>query len=146
MSINEQTFSTPRARVWEALADPHGYGHWVVGSRDIRDVEGHWPEPGSTFHHTQGFGPVALVKDTTTVLECDEGRRLLLEVRLRPWLVGHVELTLHDAGAGTRVRMVERTQGGVLRPLKPLLDRAYKPRNVESLRRLEKLAAGVDQR
>ncbi len=130
----------PRARVWAALADPYGYGEWVVGSREIRDIEGDWPQPGSTFHHTQGFGPVALVKDTTTVLECDEGRRLKLEVRIRPWLIGHVELTLVDDGAGTRVRMVEQTRGGVMKPLKPLLDRAYKPRNVESLRRLEALS------
>jgi uncharacterized protein YndB with AHSA1/START domain len=137
MSVNEQVFDVPRARVWQVLADPYAYGEWVVGSREIRGAEGGWPQPGSTFHHTQGFGPVALVKDTTTVLECEKGRRLKLEVRIRPWLIGHVELILEDVAAGTRVRMIEQTKGGVMHPLKPALDRAYKLRNVESLRRLK---------
>ena len=36
--------------------------------------------------------------------------------------------------------MAEHTVGGVMAPLKPVLDRAYKPRNVESLRRLRALS------
>ena len=47
--------------VWEVLADPGEYGYWVVGSKVIRDADANWPEPGSKFHHTIGFGPVQAV-------------------------------------------------------------------------------------
>lgn len=136
MSVNEQLADARAETVWAVLSDVQEYGQWVVGARNIRGSEGDWPEPGATFFHTQGFGPVALVKDTSTVLEKDEGTRLLLEVRIRPWLVGHVEMQLEELGPRTRVRMIESTQSGLLFPLKPLLDRLFKARNVESLRRL----------
>jgi Polyketide cyclase / dehydrase and lipid transport len=137
MSVNEQTTEAKPATVWSVLADAESYGHWVVGAREVRAVEGDWPTPGATFHHTQGLGPLPIIKDTTSVLEEEEGRRLKIEVRIRPWLVGHVEFQLEEVDAGTRIRMHESTQTGVLFPLKPLLDRLFKARNVESIRRLK---------
>jgi Polyketide cyclase / dehydrase and lipid transport len=146
MSVNEQMADAKPATVWSVLADAEAYAYWVVGAKEIRGVEGDWPNPGATFHHTQGLGPLPVLKDTSTVLEEEEGRRLRLEVRIRPWLVGHVELQLEEVDARTRVRMIESTKTGLLLPLKPLLDRSFKARNVESLRRLTAEAARRESR
>jgi uncharacterized protein YndB with AHSA1/START domain len=126
--------------VWAILADPRAYAFWVVGSRDIRAVEGDWPAVGSTFHHTQGHGPVKL-RDTTTVIECDAPHRLLLEVRIRPLLVGPVELTMERDGDGTCVTITERAEGG-LGGLAPHFATApfIALRNADALRRLAGMA------
>lgn len=140
MAVNEQTIDAPPGRVWAVLADPKAYAEWVVGSRDIHEEHGNWPEPGSQFVHTQGPGPLPLVKDTTQVIHSEEPHRLELEVRARPWLVGRVVLTLRPGGDGTHVRMEERATGGLLFAVKPLVDLMTKPRNTEALRRLRTLA------
>jgi uncharacterized protein YndB with AHSA1/START domain len=134
--VNEQLADARAETVWAVLADVEEYAQWVVGAKEIRDSEGDWPNVGAVFHHTQGLGPLPVVKDTSEVLECEPRRRLLLEVRVRPWLVGHVELQIEELGPRTCVRMIETTKAGLMFPLKPLLDRLYKARNVESLRRL----------
>lgn len=126
--------------VWAVLADARSYAFWVVGSHDIRAVDGPWPEPGSTFHHTQGHGPFK-VRDTTTVVECEPGRRLLLEVRIRPFLTGPVEITLAPDGEGTCITIDEKARGwiGGLTPdfvTSPLIA----VRNAEALRRLAAMA------
>ena len=60
----------PPEAVWDVLADPGEYGYWVVGSKVIRDADPRWPEPGSRFHHTIGFGPFTL-DDHTVALETE---------------------------------------------------------------------------
>jgi hypothetical protein len=133
--------ATPEA-VFAVLADAGSYGEWVVGSKEIRDAEGHWPDPGATFHHTQGKGPV-VVKDTTSVIESQKPAHLVLEVRARPFIVSVVELSIEPLGTGRcRVTMYEHPTGGLVKPVwNPLFDRGMSARNVECLRRLEKLAA-----
>ena len=114
----------------------------MVGSADIRDVEGDWPQVGATFHHTQGFPKVGL-KDTTTVLESDPKRRLKLCVRARPMVIAEVELHVSAAGEATRVVMIEMPVGGVVGKLhNPAFEVALRLRNAESLRRLKGLAEG----
>jgi uncharacterized protein YndB with AHSA1/START domain len=126
--------------VFDVLADPHSYADWVVGSSDIRDVEGNWPEPGSTFHHTQ-FVPKVGIKDTTTVLESQPPRRLKLCVRARPLVVGEVVFELRASDGGTRVTMTETPVGGIQAPIhNPVFDAGLRLRNAETLRRLKKLA------
>jgi uncharacterized protein YndB with AHSA1/START domain len=126
--------------VFGVLADPFSYEHWVVGSSEIRDVEGNWPEVGATFHHTQ-FVPRVGLKDTTSVLEIEKNRRLLLCVRARPAVVAKVELRLEPEGEGTTVTMTESPIGGIAGPIhNPLFDLGLRLRNAESLRRLRKLA------
>jgi uncharacterized protein YndB with AHSA1/START domain len=126
--------------VWAILADARGYAFWVVGSHDIRAVDGVWPEVGSTFHHTQGHGPVKL-RDTTTVIDCEAPHRLLLEVRIRPFLTGPVELTLAPDGEGTCVTITELAEGG-LGGLAPhfVTSPFIALRNAEALRRLASMA------
>jgi hypothetical protein len=122
------------------LADARSYAHWVVGSSEIRGVEGNWPEPGSKFHHTQGAFGFGL-KDSTSSIAANRPRQLVMEVRFRPLMVGKVELRLRPRGRGTFVTMVEYPiRGPVAKINNPLIDRALWARNVESLRRLRKLA------
>ena len=112
----------------------------MVGSSDIRDVEGNWPDVGATFHHTQ-FVPRVGLKDTTTVLESEPPRRLKLCVRARPLVVGEVEFSLRPSDGGTRVKMTEVPVGGIQAPIhNPVFDAGLRLRNAESLRRLKRLA------
>lgn len=143
MPRNAIRVALPPEAIWAVLADARSYGSWVVGASDIRGQEGAWPEPGATFHHTQGprFLPVR-VKDTTTSLVAEPRRRLVMVVRVRPWLVANVELGLApDGEGGTRVEMLETPVGGLLRPLAPLLEVLIHQRNAITLRRLARLAA-----
>ncbi len=140
MSFNSRHFDQEPDEVFAVLADPNSYGDWVVGSSQIHGVDGNWPTPGSTFHHTQGL-PWIGPKDTTTVLEAQPPRRLLLRVRIRPWVVAEVELTLRADGGGTTVTMRETPKSGLVGRLhNPVIDLTLKLRNAESLRRLERLA------
>jgi hypothetical protein len=103
-------------------------------------VEGDWPEPGSKFHHTQGAFGVGL-KDSTTSMVANRPRQLVIEARFRPFMIAKVELRLRPRGRGTHVTMVEYPIAGPVQKIhNPLLDRVLWARNVESLRRLRKLA------
>src|SRR5215207_5710419 len=127
-------------RVFAVLADGWTYEHWVVGCKRIRDVDASWPAPGATFHHSVGLGPIT-VRDTTTVIESEGGRRIVLRARARPAGVARVEIDLAERDGGTEVTVRERPVSGppalVHNPLQDwLIDR----RNREGLRRLKQLA------
>ena len=140
MAQNEISIDRTPQQVFDVLADPFSYEDWVVGASDIRDVEGVWPEVGATFHHTQ-FVPKVGLKDTSTVLESEPPRRLLLCVRARPAVVAEVEFTLRATGNGTQVTMVEQPVGGIAGPIhNPVFDAGLRLRNAETLRRLKRLA------
>ena len=127
--------------VFGFFADGSTYADWVVGAKEIRGVEGDWPAPGSSFHHSVGVGPAAL-KDRTEVLELDEPRRLVLDARAYPLGRAKVELVVEPEGSGTRVVMRERLRnvpGVVNRLIDPLIH----ARNIESLRRLR---SAIEQR
>ena len=132
--------ATPE-RIFEVLADPGSYAYWVVGSKEIRDADDSWPEAGSRFHHTVGFGPLS-IKDHSEVEEVDRPRRLKLRVKARPLGTGRVTLTLVPLPGGrTHVTMVEDPADPltafVFNPLTHLLVRG---RNEKSLERLAELA------
>jgi uncharacterized protein YndB with AHSA1/START domain len=139
MARNQSFIAAEPERVFAVLADADRYGDWVVGSKEIRDVEGPFPAPGSRFHHSVGVGPL-VVRDHTEVLEVDAPRRLKLEAKARPLGCATVTLELAPQGGGTRVTMIEDPSGhtALLRFLPPvhLLARL---RNAESLRRLKAL-------
>lgn len=127
-------------RVFAVLADPETYADWVVGSDTIRDADPTWPAPGSRFYHRVGVGPIK-VKDHTEVLEADPPRTLALHARARPLGTAKVTLLLEPEGNGTRVTM-EEVAGDTLSKLaiNPLTDWLVHHRNVESLRRLKRIA------
>ena len=141
MARNETLIDRKPSAVFRVLADADSYEHWVVGSSDVWAEGDRWPARGSIFHHTQGAGPLKLVKDTTSVVAVQRPRRLVLEVRARPLMVARVELRLKGERGRTRVTMLERPIGGIFGLLRnPLLDRLIEVRNAESLRRLKRLA------
>jgi uncharacterized protein YndB with AHSA1/START domain len=140
MSQTTIHLAAPPERVFEVLADPYTYEHWVVGCKEIRGVEGNWPEPGSIFHHKVGMGPVT-VRDNTSSVECSHPHRLVLHARARPTGVARVEIDLHDRNGGTEAVMVEVPVEGPMALLhNPIQDWLIDRRNRESLRRLKQLA------
>ncbi len=140
MARNIRRMNVPPDRVFEVLLDPESYGHWVVGSRRTRDVDEHWPTPGSAFYHSSGVGP-GEVKDQTKVLEIEAPRRLVLEAYFRPFGVMRVKLSLAPSNGGTSVTMEENpAPGTTLSRITPIVSPIIHLRNMESLRRLEQLA------
>ena len=140
MAENHAYIDAPPDAVFDVLANAETYGHWVVGSSQIRGVEGDWPEPGAKFHHTQGAFGIGL-EDSTSSIAAVRPRQLVTEVRFRPFMVGKVELRLRPRGRGTHVTMIEYPIGGPVAKIHNLLfDRVIWARNAESLRRLRKLA------
>jgi uncharacterized protein YndB with AHSA1/START domain len=140
MATNERFMPVPPEAVWDALADAGGYGYWVVGSREIRDADEHWPQPGSRFHHTVGVGPLT-VRDHTESLEARRPSLLRIRAKARPLGTAKVTLTMTPQDGGTRVRMTENPDGLTSwLTLNPLLQLLTRGRNAESLMRLEELA------
>ena len=136
MATNQTTIAAAPQQVFDVLLDAHSYEHWVMGCDDIRAVDGDWPKPGSTFHHTVGFGPLK-VKDTTKVIELDPPHRLVLEARARPAGVARVIFTVTPADDGCTVEVEEYPVRGPAKTIdNPLLQAMVKARNVETLRRL----------
>jgi hypothetical protein len=95
---------------------------------------------GSKFHHTQGFFGVGL-PDNTEVVSVNRPRQLVLEARIRPFAVNKVEMRLRPSGSGTQVTMIEYPVGGIAEKLdNPVIDMLLHLRNIESLRRLRRMA------
>ena len=125
--------------VFDVLRDGKRYADWVVGTRKIRDVDPGWPQPGAAIHYTAGRGP--LRKDDVTESMAYEPERLLrLQAQAWPFGSARIVLTAEPAAGGVAVTIEESPDRGVLRLVhNPLLDLAIKARNVETLRRFEKV-------
>ncbi|GAC1316611.1 MAG: SRPBCC family protein [Acidimicrobiales bacterium] len=136
MARNASMIPVPPEQVFAVLADPFRYHEWVVGAKEVRGVDGDWPEPGSVFHHSLGMGPLTL-QDNTECLEVDAPRRIVLEARARPLGRARIEIRLVAVPEGTRVTMDEVVVSPPLMKLAgPLMDPLMHLRNVEALRRL----------
>ncbi|MEO6715101.1 MAG: SRPBCC family protein [Mycobacteriales bacterium] len=141
MAHNEHVMDASPHAVFAVLADGHSYEEWVVGCKRIRAVDASWPNEGASFHHSVGFGPIH-IRDTTTVLERDKKRTLRLKARAWPAGVAHVDFELVPEGARTRVLMTETLIDGPAKVLdNPVQQALVKLRNVETLRRLERVVA-----
>jgi uncharacterized protein YndB with AHSA1/START domain len=138
-TTHAQIAATP-SQVFAVLADPRSYADWVVGSDVIRDADPGWPSVSSRFHHRVGVWPVK-VNDHTEVIEVDPPHRLVLHARARPLGTARVTLLLTPTAGATHVTMTE-TAGDALSRLaiNPLTDPLVHRRNVESLRRLKRIA------
>lgn len=140
MARNEIDIAASPSAVYDVLLDPTCYPGWVVGAKDIRDVDDEWPEVGARFHHCVGVGPLT-VKDSTKILDRVDARRVVLEVRARPAGRGKVVLDLESTDAGTHVVMEETVISGPASFLPAVLvEPAMRTRNAESLRRLKRLS------
>ena len=141
MALNEIHVDAPPAAVFDVLADGWSFGHWVVGTKEVRMVEPTWPDPGAKIHHSVSLGPLT-VEDSTVVEEAKDDRRLVLRARARPMGSARVTIDLAPDGDGTLVAMEERPVSG---PLQKLFNGMFdatllRGRNQESLRRLRALA------
>jgi uncharacterized protein YndB with AHSA1/START domain len=127
-------------QVWATLADGSAFQDWVAGCKEVRAVEGPWPEPGSSIHHSIGVGALT-IDDTTTVEDMQPDRRLVLRARIRPVGVARVALTLAPAPSGgtTVVMEEEATEGPASHVPDVVADPLLHLRNIETLRRLKAL-------
>jgi hypothetical protein len=98
---------------------------------------------GARIHHSAGFWPVQL-RDVSEVRAMEPDRLLELEARL--WFLGTVIVRLELVGTadgGTEILMGEEIVDGPLSQLPPAVQGAFlRPRNLESLARLDDLARG----
>lgn len=74
----------PPEDVWALLADGRSYAEWVVGTKEIHDVDEHWPEVGAQIRFSAGVGPLSF-SDVTTVRRVEPHRELELEAHAQ-WL------------------------------------------------------------
>jgi uncharacterized protein YndB with AHSA1/START domain len=143
---NETFIDAPPRAVFELLSDPRTYGHWVVGSREIRAADESWPEAGSKFDHSVGVTPL-VNHDHTEVLRSCPPVMLELRARSRPFPTARVTIHLQPEREGTRVTLIEEPASRLLNVLSgPVGHAAVRLRNVESLRRLKELAEGATAR
>lgn len=134
--------AAPVADVWATLSDGWLYSAWVVGTVKIREVDPGWPAAGSKLHHAVGAWPVTL-QDETEVVECEIGRRLLMQARGWPMGEATVELTLHPAGDHTLMEMYEEpTSGPGAWVNNRVVEAVGAKRLEESLDRLRRLVEG----
>lgn len=142
MSINVRAMRCSREAVFAVLADGWLFPTWVVGASRMRDVDDRWPLEGSKLHHSFGVWP-AVIDDTTTVLEWDPPR--LLVIQPSGWPLGEARVTIEakPRGSGCVVRMTERAVKGpgALVP-HALVDIPLTVRNAETLNRLACIAEG----
>ncbi len=143
MARNETTIRATPEQIFDVLADGRSYGYWVVGSKEIRDVDAGFPAVGSRFHHRVGVGPLTWA-DHTEIVACDRPRRLELKAKARPFGTAHVTLELVALPDGTtKVTMIEDAGDPLSKLLfLPLTHLLVRGRNVESLRRLSEMAEG----
>lgn len=129
-----------RADVFGALVRAETYPQWLVGCRSVDAVDENWPEVGSRFRHRFGVvGPI-VIPDSTEVLEIEDDRRLVLEVRARPMGRGRATFELEDEADADGCRVTRITMDevplGSLAALTPLLDPLIESRNIASLNAL----------
>lgn len=127
--------------VFAVLSDADSYGEWVVGSDTIRDADVGFPAQGTRFHHRVGVGPLK-TNDHTEVLDVNRPYLLELRAKARPFGTANVKLLLTPRRTGvTHVTMIETAGDAISRLLfNPLTAPLVRLRNVESLRRLKRMA------
>lgn len=126
--------------VFDVLRDGTSYEKWVVGARKIRAVDPGWPAVGTAIHYTVGYRP--LRKDgVTKSVACEPDVHLELEAVAWPAGTARIDLRVEPVREGTLVTLDEHPKSGPGAALhNPALDVFIHLRNVESLRRLERLA------
>jgi uncharacterized protein YndB with AHSA1/START domain len=141
-SVNVLVQRSPE-QVWEVLCDGRAYASWVIGTREIRSVDGDWPAVGSGIHYTVGWGPLAL-RGRTTVRAAEPGRMLGLEADAGLLGTARIVLELTPWGEDTVVVLDEHPLRGAAGWLhNPASDVLWVLRGEPMLRRLARL---VEQR
>jgi hypothetical protein len=134
MSTTTRRFRRNAGDVYAVIADPRTYPAWLSGARRIRWIEPGWPEPGTSFGHEVGAGPVR-TKDTTTATAAVPGQSLELVVRARPFIKADVRFVVSRERPGCMVTLEESARGWH-RVLAPFISPMTRLRNERSLQRL----------
>lgn len=142
MTTVTKTFDRPIALVFRTLADPWTYPEWLVGAKEMRDVEPGWPTPGASFHHRVGLGGPLVVDDSSTSCEISEPTLLVLEVRARPAGRARVTFRLAETGPSTTEVAFSEVPIGAARLLAPVAAPLALIRNRRSLDHLERFLTG----
>lgn len=141
MVVNTRVIPVPHATVAEVLRDGAGYARWVVGTRKVTEVDSGFPSPGTGLRVLVGPRPLS-TPGRSVVLAYEPAGRLVLQAAA--FLVGtaRIELTYTPHGeTATHVRLDERpVQRSRWQLVRPLVDVLMWVRNVETLRRLEKVS------
>lgn len=140
VSVVSIEVSAPREGVFAVLGDARRYADWVVGTSSVHPADESFPARGSRFGARISVGPVS-DDAVTTVLECDEPRRLVLRTRTRRLGAVQIELELGERGEDvTLVTLREHALGNrLVRLTLALGDPLLSARNRRSLRRLQEL-------
>ncbi len=142
MAKNVRNLRCSREDVFDVLRDGWLYPTWVVGASRMRGQDPGWPAVGTELHHSFGIWPF-LINDTTTVLEVDEPRRLVIQAKGWPVGEARVEVTVEDHPRGCRVTLREnpvRGPGALVPGF--IAQPGIWIRNNESIRRLRWVAEG----
>jgi uncharacterized protein YndB with AHSA1/START domain len=137
--------AAPPEVVHATLVDAESYPDWLVGARRIRRVEPGWPAIGSAFHHTLGWGPLA-IRDRTSVERDQPPNELVLHAGMGPLGSARVRFTVApNPDGGSHVAFEEEPVGGVARALwnpitRPLVSLSLWGRNAVSLQSLRAVA------
>jgi uncharacterized protein YndB with AHSA1/START domain len=137
MTVTERHFDVEPNALFAFLVEPETYPAWLVGTKRIRTVGSTWPQPGSSFKHLVGFGPVAIA-DTTTSRAITAPALLELFVRARPLIEAVVRFEVTPTPDGCQLRMTE-TPAGAYKLVSPVLQPLIRARNERSLTRLGQL-------
>ena len=139
MPRSERLIEASPDEVFDELIEPDNFGYWVVGTKHVRGAGSDWPQVGSRFHHTVGFGPVH-IRDSTEVLEIDPPRRLVMRAFMGPLGSAIVGLFLDRHRDMTLVAMEESPDSGPVTWLPEDLNEVLATlRNVRALERLKLL-------
>ena len=139
MARNQRKIDAPQDAVFEALLDPNVYVEWVVGAKRVRWVDDEWPARGASFGH-QLAGTGGVLRDKTTLVDLDEPRSLSLEAYARPFGKADVTISVTPTEGSSFVVVNESiSKSSRLRKLKTLFDPMIYLRNVEGLRRLDRI-------
>jgi uncharacterized protein YndB with AHSA1/START domain len=127
-------------QVWQVLSDGWAYAEWVTGTRNIRDVDDRWPEPGARIHYTAGAGPWTF-DDVTTVRLAEPCRRLELEAHAGRLGSARVSIELLYWGEGRTVVILDEhpLTGPGARWHSVPLDAALRLRNRRMMRSLARV-------
>lgn len=142
MARNQRRFHCSPDAVFDVLSDGWLYPSWVVGASRMRDVDEHWPAPGSKIQHSVGVWP-ALLNDTTSCEVWDPPHRMVLLARGRPIGKARVTITVTPVGSECVVTITEHAVSGPATLVPSVIeDAAFIWRNGETLHRLAYLAEG----
>jgi hypothetical protein len=126
--------------IWSVLADASAYSRWVAGMREVYEIEGLWPRPGSRFRCTvnwHGF----IVPSTTTSLAAVAPRHMAFSTQRRRFGIARIDIHVNPRDQGTEVELSETVMSPApFKAVQPTLEPSVRKRNLEALRRLGRLS------